>query len=276
MRSRPCFVSGLATLLAMVCAPAPLLAQATVDFRIVPRLGDAALVSGYEAVLDLAVQARVTSAGSTFGLSSFAFNVRIVGEAESNGLLQRGSISNFDGTYDQGISVINTVGRGGLARQYTYLAMLNSAFNGRVNASAGTFTNGPDQEIGLIAGAAAGERLLATPGIDDDGDGVPDSMIPHSTVMRTYFGAGEFTDIYRFRYLIRNFTGRNFSIRIEDVSAVQVFAELSNAQGVMGPLNIPVGTVAVTGFDMFTIPAPGVGGMALVVMGLCARRQRQG
>lgn len=275
MRAYPIAKSSVAPLLAMICSPASLLAQATVDLRIVPRFGQTPIVAGYEASLDLAVQARVSSFGDSFGLSSFAFNLRVVGEAENAGLLQRASISNFDGTYDPGISMISSVGRGGLARQYTYLAMLNSAFNGRVNASMGTFTNGPDQEIGLITGASAGERFLGTPGIDDDGDGVPDALSPSASVMRTYFGADEWIDIYRFRYLISRFTGRGFSMRLEDVSGVQVFTEVRDAQGLWGPSNIPVSTVSTQGFDLYTIPVPGAGVMVAVACCVLARRRRR-
>lgn len=250
-------------------------AQATVDLRIVPRFGQTPIVAGYEAVLDLAVQARVNSASDSFGLSSFAFNIRIAGEPDNAGLLQRASISNFDGTYDPGISIISTVGRGGLARQYTYLAMLNSAFNGRLNASSGTFTNGPDQEVGLIAGATAGERFLGTPGIDDDGDGVPDALTPSSSTMRTYFAAGEFVDIYRFRYLISSFTGRNFSMRIENVDGVQVFSEVRDSQGLWGPTNIAVSTVSTQGFDLYTIPVAGAGVIVMLGCGVLAGRRRR-
>lgn len=275
MRCCPFLTSGLTALLALICSPASLLAQATVDLRIVPRFGRTPVVAGYEASLDLAVQARVNSFGDSFGLSSFAFNMRIVGEPESAGLLQRAAISNFDGTYDTGISMVSSVGRGGLARQYTYLAMLNSAFNGRLNASSATFTNGPDQEIGLIAGASAGERFLSTPGIDDDGDGVPDALTPSTSVMRTYFGAGEWIDIYRFRYLISRFTGRNFSMRLEDVSGVQVFNEVRDAQGLWGPTNIPISTVSTQGFDLYTIPVPGAGVMVAFACCVLAGRRRR-
>lgn len=274
MRTAFCGPSCISAMCAALGLSVSAFGQASVDLRVVPRIGDSQVIAGYEGVLDFAVQARVNSIGNAFGLATYGFNIRIVGEPENAGLLQRSSISMFDGTYDPGISTISTVGRGGLARQYTYLAMLSSAFNGRVNASSGTFTNGPDQEIGLIAGAAAGERLIGTPGIDGDGDGIPDTLTPSPSVLQTYFGAGEFVDIYRFRYLISGYKGRNFSVQLEQVSGVQVFMELHDAQGLWGTTSIAVGTVNVQGFELYTLPVPGAGATVALAMLVLASRRR--
>ena len=142
----------------VLCAPGAF--GQTVQFRLVERTGQTQ-ASPADNVLDLAVQAKVTGAN----LGAFGFDMRIAGEAEGRGALDRGSINNPDGTYDTSFGVTSTVGRGGIARQYSYLATVNSSFNGLINTSGGTFTNGPDQEIGLVAGFVQSTPLVSTPGM---------------------------------------------------------------------------------------------------------------
>lgn len=261
----------LASLALASCAGA----QIGVELRIVPRLGSTPITPSSEAILDFAVQARVTSTGNAYGLSSFSFNIRMPGEAEASGQLRRGGVTLADGTYDPALSTQNTTGRGGLARQYTYLAQLNSAFNGAINTTAGSFTNTPDQEIGLIAGGIGGDRLVVTPGVDDDGDGAPDSNPLPSSVMRTYFGAGQWTDVYRFRYFVNQLTGRDLSFQIEAISGIQVFSTVQQQAGQWTTLNTGATSVTATGVDFRMIPTPGMLALSMAcITPLIARRRR--
>src|SRR6185369_6657623 len=149
-------------------------------------------------------------------MGAFSFDsLSLVGELEAWGQLARCQIMNDDGTYFSGFAISSSVGRGGLSRTYAYDAQLDARFNGVINVSAGTFTNGPNQEIGIVAGASANAALLQTPGIDADSDGNPDAWPgngtgntpPQGTVVnvdpaitQAYFCRGQFIDVYRFRY----------------------------------------------------------------------------
>lgn len=250
-------------------------AQIGVELRVVPRLGSTPITPTSEAILDFAVQARVTSAGSTYGLSSFSFNIRMPGEAEASGQLRRGGVTLADGTYDPALSTQNTTGRGGLARQYTYLAQLNSAFNGAINTTVGSFTNTPDQEIGLIAGGIGGDRLVITPGVDDDGDGAPDTIPLPPSIMGSYFGAGQWTDIYRFRYFVNELTGRDLSFQLEAISGIQVFSTVQQQAGQWTTLNTGATSVTVTGTEFRMIPTPGTLALSMAcIVPFVVRRRR--
>ncbi len=250
---------------------------ATVELRIVPRLGYSRIVSGYEAIYDLAVQARVSSVGNAYGLSAFGFNLRIAGESEAAGTLWRGGITLADGTYDPTIWTGDRVGRTGIARQYSYLASLNQNFNGVINFSAVGFTNTPDQEIGLIVGSANGFGFMTTPGMDDDFDGQPDSDPLGAELMGSYFAGGEFVDLYRFRYGLRSNTGRTLSFRIEGVSGVQAFNGVRESNGLWGPDGLVAVTgddLVVTGLDIPALPSPGAAGWVVAMAGMGLRRRR--
>jgi hypothetical protein len=221
-----------------------------VQFRIVERAGRS-LVSGPDNnQLDLAVQVRVVNAAATVGLAGFGFTMRIVGEPESSGTLAREVISNTDHTYSTGFTLGNTVGIAGLASQYSYLASVNQNFNGLINTTGGTFTNTPDQEIGLIAGQTTGGVFLGTPGIDSDADGNPDTWpgsgsgsspvnntraILGPSVSPTYFGAaGHWIDVYRFRYTISDFAPRSLIFRISAATS-SIFSQVALSNGQWAP-----------------------------------------
>ncbi len=277
--------AGLRTLVAVamagaVCCAARAQGPAVVEMRIKPRLGQALVVPGYDAVYDLAVQARVSSAGNEFGLAAFGFTIRVAGEEESAGTLWRGGISQVDGTYDPGLSVGSRVGRSGIAAHYSYLAYVNSYFNGVINLSVGGFTNTPDHEIGLIVGSASGGFLVATPGVDGDSDGQPDSNPLGPEVLGPYFGAGEFVDIYRFRYGVRSFNGRTLSFQIEGVSGVQAFSggvrQTSGLWGPDGAVGVSGSDLMVTGLEIRSLPSPGSLVWLVAAGGAFARRRRNG
>ncbi len=210
-------------------------AAQTVEFRVVERTGRAVVTGPGDAELNLAVQGRVVGGSGLTALAGFSFNIRLVGEPESAGILERGLISNVDHTYTSAIGVSSVVGRGGVASTYTYLAAINPSFNGSINRTSGTFVNGPDQEIGLVTGDALGQSLLGTPGVDADSDGNPDTWVGNGTggtptsgtlvaldpaIGSEYFGAsGAWIDVYRLRYVIGSFAARTLVFRLERISA---------------------------------------------------------
>jgi hypothetical protein len=228
----------------------------TVEFRIVERTGQTQ-VSSADALLELAVQARVTPGPLGSYLGGFNFNIVLSPEPEANGTLQKarimaGYVFGVGNAYYTGTpwAPNSIVGVGGIAGQFSYLAGISGTFNGYINMSGGTFTNGPDQEIGVIAGAATGNALLQTPGIDSDGNSVPDTAPSNGTGLSannevapldpslagTYFADGQFIDIYRFRYTVTNFAPRVFTITVEDAGA-QVFDQLLFNNGAWGGEN---------------------------------------
>lgn len=161
--------------------------------------------------------------------------------------------SNADGRYAP--NVANTenseIGKGGLAAQYSYPATINADFNGLINESGGTFTNTvTSQEIGMISGSPAGAGLLLQTDVNADGN--PDTYPGTGTFAplsvdyaRGYLGAGgNFVDVYRFKYTIRQFNGSRGGItfRFENVSA-QVVTELERVNGLWGPVLIPAAAI---------------------------------
>jgi hypothetical protein len=214
----------------------------TIEFQLFERNNQHSAVNGGtaaandDAILDFAVRARVTSTNHSL-LSGFGFDVAIPGEADANGTLSHGTISNVDGTYFTGLQAAASpmTGVHGLARQYTYLAGIGANFNGAVNISVGTFTNSPSsQEIGLVTGLGQGATLLGTPGVDPLGDGNPSTYSPYGvhavpsegataaltpSIGAAYFAEGTFVDVFRFRYTVTNFTYRSFDVSLRSVSA---------------------------------------------------------
>jgi hypothetical protein len=264
----------------------------TVQFRIIERTGQT-VANSADALVECAVQARVTGGN----LGSFNFDIALAGEAESNGALSRARISNADHTYwtvpTNGTSWVgnSSVGSGGLASTFSYLAALQAPFNGVINTSSGTFTNNPaEHEIGLIAGAATGSALLNTPGVDGDGDGNPDNYFDNgngnptvngstaSTTgidVGTYFGNGQFTDVYRFRYTVSSFTTRTVNFVLRNIGA-QVFQQFGFNNGAWGAQNVTVdaASISASGYSLSVTPAPAT--VALMGLGglVAARRRR--
>jgi hypothetical protein len=262
-----------------------------VQFRIVERTNQLIATSG-DSLLELAVQARVVGGGM---LGGYNFNIT-TNDAEANGTLQRARIMNgfvfgVGNTYFTGSPWTsgNTLGIHGIAGQYSYLAGINGQFNGLINASAGTFTDNPAiNELGLIAGAATGTALTQTPGIDADGDGIPDTApsnggasqnnetapVIDPTIRQQYFAENTFVDVYRFRYIVSNFAARTIHFGLTDVGA-QTFNQLLFNNGAWGAQNNTVdsGSVSATGYDVLT-PSPA--SVALMGLGglMVARRRR--
>jgi hypothetical protein len=262
----------------------------TVEFRFVERTGQTNATPG-DALLEMAVQARVTGGAD---LGGFNFNIVIAGEPDSSGTLQKAVISNGDHTYftvptDGASWTANaSVGRGGIASSFTYLAGLSASFNGLINVSGGVFTNTPSQEIGLISGVASGNGLTSTPGIDADGDGIPDLAPSNGGVSQTgetcplpasaegpYFANGQFIDIYRFRYTVTEFTPRLLNFTLTSVGA-QTFTHLIFSTGIWGTATTvtPAGNVTVTSLAL-GVNAQGaccdsVGGCTFGLQAACA------
>lgn len=258
----------------------------TVEYRVVERTGQT-VANALDNVLDFAVQARVNGSGS---LGAFYFDMRILGEAESRGTLQRGGISNIDGTYDPAISTGSVVGRHGAARQYSYFGTVNQNFNGVINSSSGTFTNTPDQEIGLITGVVQGSPMLQTPGLDTNGDGHPDTWSGNGSgttptngttaslnpaAATAYFANNQFVDLYRFRYTLTDLSARTLQIRPLNAIAEQ-FTQFVFVSGQWGAQNTLTASAAlqVTGIDISVVPAPGAA-FLLGVGALATSRRRR-
>lgn len=258
----------------------------TVEFRIVERTAQAQ-VSPVDPVLDLAVQARFNGANS---LGGFYFDMRMLAEQEARGTLEYGAISNLDGTYDPAFGVGGSVGRHGLARSYSYFATVNPNFLGMINQSAGTFTNTPDQEIGLVTAFAQGVTMLGTPGMDTNSDGNPDTwsgngsgMIPTNlatasldpAISAAYFAHNEFVDVYRFRYTVTDFAVRTLQFRLLNIVAQQ-FTQLVYSGGQWGAQNSTTPTTAIvsSGLNIAVVPAPAIIGLLGAGMMLAARRRR--
>lgn len=259
----------------------------SIDFRVVERTSQAVVTQGGDVVLDLAIQARVNGGGA---LGGFGFNAVITGEPDTNGTLALGRISNADGTYNNTIAASSAVGLGGLARQYTYLAGINAAFNGQINLSNGTFTNSAgNQEIGLITGSSLSSALLGTPGVDPNGESNPatwsgygsgnapaagDTAALDATVGSTYFSQGAYNDIYRFRYVVSNFANRTLTFTLQGVTA-QTFSQFVFSNGSWG-LNTSTfaGAINVTPLTVNVTPAPASAAL-LGLGGLVAARRRR-
>jgi hypothetical protein len=199
-----------------------------------------------------AVQAMVSGGSGAAGLASFGFTIVISTEPDTSGTLAKLRISDSCGVYYIGPSAENsTVGAGGLARQYSYLAAINSNFNGLINVTSGNFTNTPgQQEIGMINGSAFGSAMLTTPGMDPTGEGNPVTFTaygqsPHAVPAEgttaaipaplgpTYFAEGQFIDLYRFRYTISTLGTRTLTITLQSYSA-SIFSQFIYSNGVWG------------------------------------------
>ncbi len=229
----------------------------SVEFRVVEREGQTTVVPGSsipttDSILVFAVQARVVGGGPMDGVSDFAFTIRAPCESDDSGTLARLLTSNVDGTYAVNPFQIanSTVGRGGLAAQFTYLAGINQNFNGMINTSSGGFTNGPDQEIGLVHGYTAGSALLQLTDLNQDNN--PDTWPGTGTTApiepsyaAAYLGAGgNWVDVYRFKYTINSaYPARILRFVLDRVSA-QVATGLQIINGVWQPVQSPVSAVA--------------------------------
>lgn len=263
----------------------------TVQLRIVERTGQSE-VTPADNVLDFAVQAK----GLGQSVAGCWFNIHIVGEPESFGTLARGTISNADGTYSQSLGVTSAMGRGGLAAQYTFFGQINASFNGVINQNTNTFTNGPDQEIFLVAAYSASSSLLQIPGMDSDGDGNPDTWSGNGTgatppdsarapidpaIAGPYLGYNQFVDVYHFRYTVSSMSPRILHLAIESASATvadELIYNRSWGTAQDTDAHFPTATTTVQPFDigvMQSIPEPGFGAGVLVAFATVGRRRRE-
>jgi len=250
------------------------------------------VASAVDPVLEIGVRARAIGTN----LGGFNFNI-ITDDAESNGTMLRGKISTgaIPNTYSTAqwatTNTGNTVSVHGVAGSYSYLAGINPNFNGLINVSGGTFTNNPAvNEIGLVAGAATGGALTSTPFIDEDGDGIPDLAPSNGNpsgstnnevapldprASSPYFAAGQFIDLYRFRYTVSNFAIRDVHFSLGDLGA-QFFSQLLYNNGAWGAQNTTAdgSSISATGFTVHILPTPA--SVALMGLGglMVARRRR--
>jgi len=267
-------------------------AQATnVEFRILERRGQTAwnpfstqTVPGNDNVLNFTVQARVVGGTPGEALGNFGFDI-VSNEAQGNGTLAKARITtagtpNYDTSAAQYGSNA-TVGTGGLAGSYAYLASVNPNFNGLINASGGSFTENPAvNDLGLVTGSpTAGFLLLST---DSDGDGNPDtysgsgSTAPLDPALADQFFAadGNWLSMYNFNYTVSNTSSRVINFSLANVQA-QTFHDLALANSVWGPNN-PVNAMQISaaGINIPVSPAPGAAAL-LGLGGLVAARRRR-
>lgn len=276
MRHAPALVA-----FAALCTFSTLCRAQSVEFRIVERTGKSLVETNTDPTTNFAVQARVVGGNASQFLGNFAFDVVGLGEADANGTLTRLIISNANGTYapNPTQAVANSVGIGGMASIYTYLAGIAPNFNGLINASGGPFVNTPgNQEIGAITGSPTGGSLLRL--ADTTGSGNPDtysgsgSTAPIDPVLaQTYLGAnGNFVDLYRFKYTLSNFAPRQITFSLTNVRA-QVGDSLQLTNGNWGAVQ---SNAAVTSSSIIVsvIPAPASAACVGLAGVLAFRRRR--
>ncbi len=241
-------IRPLTSAAALLLAAASLHAQ-TVEFRIVERSGQTAVSStpgstqSTDGIFNFAVQARVVGAGPGVGLTAFRFTLRAHCEYDTFGTLALIRTSNLDGTYSPNPSNTTNTSAGavGLAAQFTALSATDPLRNGLLNVSAGTFTNGPFQEIGLIEGSCAGAALLLQSDLNHDGNpdtwpGTGTSAPIDPAYATQYLGAeSTYVDIYRFRYTPTNTTARRFFQFAFDDATAQIATAFQLTSGVWQP-----------------------------------------
>jgi hypothetical protein len=277
---------------AAIAAAAGTIHAQSVEFRIVERQGQtiipvpAGATPTTDAVLNYAVQARVLGGTADQFLGTFSFDIVAPGEADSSGTLTRLLTSNADGTYAANTAQANssTIGRGGLAAIYTYLAGIGPTFNGIINASGGTFTNTPgNQEIGLVTGAPIGNSLLLL--ADGNGDGNPDTYPGTGTtapidptIASTYLGAGgSFVDVYRFKYTVSNLVDpRLITFTLANLTAQIGSDGLAFSNGAWGPASQHNAATTLTNSTVIVLfPAPGAGAAFMLGCGWAGARRRR-
>lgn len=254
---------------------------ALVDLRIVERTGQA-VATPSDNTLDFAVQVRVNS--PTLAIGANGFDIRFFGEAESWGQLSRGRItSTADFTYTSEIGGPAANFHSGLPGHMRYFANINSGFNGSINVTGGPFTNTPDQEIGIVGGIARQDTLLSIPGVDADGDSIPDvvgagetrGQLP-SAILNEYFAQENWIDIYRFRYRVTSFADRVLDVRIpvNNSFAVNLFTgEVYQTNGVWVYSLISTSDISIQNWTGAVVPATPTAAL-LVCGGALALRRR--
>lgn len=257
-----------------------------VEMRIVERTGQL-VADAADSQLDFAVQVRVNS--SAYVLSGAGFGLRLFGEAQTRGQFSFGRISRIDDhTYTPEIGGFAPGFESGVAAQYRFLVDLNSGFNGLINASGGSWTQTPDQDIGLVGARSGGARFLQTPRMDTDGDEQPDTAAPGATtaiipenIRRDYFATENWIDVYRFRYRVIDLTPRALDLRVADIPTsldISVASgEIRFVNGLWGQTvqTVPHSEVSIVNWQGTVVPAPAATGMLLFCAAFGRRRPRR-
>jgi len=276
---------------------------ATVQFRLRERQGQSSWNPGLptnstnDANLWLTLEAHVIGGGPTEGIGNWAANIITSDPDSASTPFFRARITNIDGSYNTTFSTNNVNGEDlGMAKQYNYLQGVNPNFSGLFNQSAGSWTQTPNNDIGLIAGSPSGAGVLKR--IDqigggptgDDPDGNPDTYVgptgpvPNGSTAAVdplfahdYLGAlgedGHWVELYRFLYVIPNSVARTLSFTIDGAQA-QTFSQFAFGDGIWGPANPANATITTTNYSLSIVPAPGAAAL-LGLGGLLAGRRRR-
>ncbi len=280
---------SLVAAMALVAAAGAAHAQ-TVEFRVIERQGQmswnpsTAQTATNDNVFNFAVQARVVGGAANTALGNHTFNVVMPGEAETAGDLTTAAISASNGQYTPTNYADDfTVGTGGVAHVYSYLAGINPSFIGIVNASDGAWTQTSSQDIGLITGAPIGSNMLhifggtgsgATRPATVQGDAAATVAPLDAALANQYLGAnGNFIDVYHFNYTVSNTAARAITVNLTGASA-QVFTAWAKANGLWGPGTSPNVAATTAGLTVQIVPAPGAAAL-LGLGGLVATRRRR-
>ena len=254
-----------------------------VEFRIVERQGQTTISvppgtdPTTDNTLQYAVQGRVVGGVPTDFLGNFSFDIVANGERDSFGTMAKIRISNVDGTYVTdpvaSFAANATVGRGGLAAVYGYLAAISPNFNGLINTSGGSFSNTPgNQEIGLVTGSPTGASLQLLCSI-----GVCSFPVLDPMLAATYLGAGgNFVDLYHFRYVVSDLTTARGDIVFSLTNAIaEIGTSLVLINGVWSPVQSSASVAFLGGNSVHIVPGPGAAaGMCLSALIALRRRSR--
>lgn len=222
-------------------------------------------VTSTNPVLDLAVQAKVDGGA---GLGAFGFSLVIPGEGDDKGtwgwdrIMSTGGLGTYYTGSPQSMQRAN-VDQAGVARQYGFLTGVSELFNGVPNAAVSQYQNtATNQELFAIHGAAMGQQLLTTPGVDDAQNGWPSTWtggVPangavaplDAAVGASYFASGQFVDLFRCRFTVSGFDRmRMLNVGFGSPPSVQTFT-----QYVLANSNWKAQTAAFAG----TLDAAGLG-----------------
>ena len=144
----------------------------SVEFRIVERTGQTQATQAGTTSWISPCRPGWSGAAKARPLGGFNFNIVLTGEPDADGTLCAGSSATPTTRMPRRSACSSTVGAGGMAYQYTYLAWISPNFNGVINSSAGGFTNTPgNQEIGLVTGIVSGQQAHRNAGARSHGRG---------------------------------------------------------------------------------------------------------
>lgn len=267
---------------------------ATVEFRLVERQGRSSFtpdIVGFSNQLNFSVEARVVGGAVGESLGNFSFNLTSnEGDFNTNPtgtLFSQAAISTIAGQYDPtNYNDQASVGRGGLAHQYSYLAGINPNFNGLIDSSGGAWTESTTlADIGLVTGAPIGGPMLDLFSTNGNRPATQPSSLATTATMdvalaHQYLGAtnvgggdGDWIAIYNFNATLQSNATRAMVVTLGGVQA-QTFTSWAKANGVWGPAS-PVNAQATGGaITIQILPAPGAAAL-LGLGGLVATRRRR-